>query len=79
MKPYGNRLLVKPSEKQEGAFLDSTDSVDEKTGVAVVVSSKAHDINVGDTVYHSKYEGNLIVRNGEKLMFLDVDKVLGVE
>ncbi len=91
IQPLGNRVVAKRIEKEEqvAGSIIIPDSAKEKGQTARVVAagpgSKADDgsivpldVKADDTVLIGKYSGNEITVDGEELVILTEDEILGV-
>ena len=91
LRPLSDRIIVKAldaEEKTAGGIL-LPDSAKEKPQQAEVIavgpgkvldngSVVAMDISVGDRVYYGKYSGTEVKLNGQELVVLRQDDVLGI-
>jgi chaperonin GroES len=91
LKPLGDRIVVKALEAEQtsrgGIFLPDTAKERPQTGEVLAVgpgktldngSIAALEIKVGDKVVYSKYGGTEIKVDGEEVMILRQDDVLGI-
>jgi chaperonin GroES len=91
LKPLADRVLVRPSEEEEvttgGILLPDTAQKRPQEGeVLAVGSGRMLDngtrvpiaLEVGDTVVYSKYAGTEVTVEGEDLLLIEEDSVLGV-
>ena len=91
LKPLGDRVVVKPVEAESvsagGIFLP--DSAKERPQQAMVVAvgpgktldngtTVAVEVKVGDKVVYSKYGGTEVKVDGEDIVILRQDDILGV-
>lgn len=91
LKPLGDRVVVKPVEAESvsagGIFLP--DSAKERPQQAIVLAvgpgktldngtTVAVEVKEGDKVVYSKYGGTEIKVNGEEVVILRQDDILGV-
>ena len=91
LKPYGDRILVKPmpeEEKSAGGILlpDSAKERPQSGEVIAVVPGKIEDgkriameIKAGDTIVYSKYGGTEIKVDGEDYLILKESDVLAIK
>ena len=91
LKPYGDRILVKPmpeEEKSAGGILlpDSAKERPQSGEVIVVGPGKIEDgkriameIKAGDTIVYSKYGGTEIKVDGEDYLILKESDVLAIK
>jgi len=82
-KPLGERVLTKLVEREEqtasGIVLPDTAREKPRTaGVLAVGDLDGTKVEVGDTIVFAKYSGTEIKLDGEDLLILDTDDVLGV-
>lgn len=81
-KPLGERVLVKRVEEETttASGIIIPDNAKEKPlhGSVVAVSDKVEGIKAGETVVFAKYSGTEIKLDGEELLVMNVDDVLGV-
>jgi chaperonin GroES len=91
LKPLSDRIIVKPleSEQTTAGGIVLPDTAKEKPQQAEVIAvgpGKVQDngkvapmdISVGDRVYYGKYSGTEVKLNGQELVVLRQDDVLGV-
>lgn len=91
LKPLADRIVIEPAAKEEvtsgGIYLP--DSAKEKPlrGTVLAVGpgktldngkTVAVDVKVGDTVLYGKYSGTEVTVNGQDVIILRNDDVLGV-
>ncbi|MBP0978963.1 MAG: co-chaperone GroES [Oscillospiraceae bacterium] len=88
LRPLGERLIVKPKEKEtttaSGIIIPDTSKEKPVTGEVVAVGSGEVidgkrvplDVKVGDTVMYSKYAGNEIKYEGVEYLILKQSEVL---
>ncbi len=89
LQPLGDRVLVKPMEKEEktksGIYLPDTAKEKPQEGQIVAVGPGKYDetgkripmdLKVGDTVIYAKYGGTEIKVDDEELMILRESDVL---
>mgnify|MGYP002716854383 CR=1 FL=1 len=91
LKPLGDRVVVKPVEAESvsAGGIVLPDSAKERPQQAEVIavgpgktldngSTVAIEVKVGDKVVYSKYGGTEIKVNGEEVVILRQDDILGV-
>jgi chaperonin GroES len=91
LKPLGDRIIVKALTAEEktagGIVLPDTAKEKPQQGEVVAVGPgkyldngklAAMDVGVGDRVYYGKYSGTEVKLNGEELVVLRQDDVLGI-
>jgi chaperonin GroES len=91
IKPLGDRVLVKPveKEKQERGGLIIPDSAKEKPQEGEVVSAGKGktaedgklipmDVKAGDKILYGKYSGTEIKIDGEDYLIMHQDDILGI-
>jgi chaperonin GroES len=91
IKPLGGRILVKREEEEKmtkgGIIIPDTAKEKPRRGKVVAVGSGKRDekgkripldIAEGNMILFSKYAGNEIKINGEELLILNEDDILGV-
>ena len=91
LKPLGDRLVVKPSAREEmtksGIVLPDTAKEKPQEGEVVAVGNGkvlengtkvAMDVKAGDRVLFGKYSGNDITLDGQDLLIMKEEDVLGV-
>jgi chaperonin GroES len=91
IKPLGERVLVKPSQKEEktksGIVLPDTAKEKPQEGeiVAVGEGKKTDDgkviplaVKVGDKVLYGKYSGTEVTVEGQEYLFMREDDILAV-
>ncbi len=92
VKPLGDRVLVKLSEKQEektksGIVLPEQAKEQPQEGEVIAVGSGRvledgsrlePEVKVGDKIIYSKFAGNEIERDEEKYLILRQDDILAV-
>lgn len=88
LRPLGERLIVKPKEKEtttaSGIIIPDTSKEKPVMGEVVAVGSGEVidgkriplDVKVGDTVMYSKYAGNEIKYEGVEYLILKQNEVL---
>lgn len=91
IRPLHDRVLVRRAEEEEksagGIIL--TDSAKEKPMQGTIISTgrgkiladgstRALDVKVGDTVLFGKYAGNEVKINGEELLMMREEDIMGV-
>lgn len=81
IKPYGNRIIVKPiiKEEQSEDGIQLVSVVPEDVTKGVVICSYVHDISIDMTVIFSKYAGEEIISDGETIKIINVDEILAYE
>ena len=91
LRPLSDRIIVKAldAEEKTAGGIVLPDSAKEKPQQAEVIavgpgkvldngSVAAMDISVGDRVYYGKYSGTEVKLNGQELVVLRQDDVLGI-
>lgn len=91
LKPLGDRVVIKPLDAEEktsgGLYLPDSAKERPQTGEVLAVgpgktldngSIAAMEIVVGDKVVYSKYGGTEVKVDGQDLMILRQDDILGV-
>lgn len=91
LKPLGDRLVVKPVEKEQttpsGLVLPETAKEKPQEGEVIAVGPGrrdengervAMDVTVGDRVLYAKYGGTEVKIEGEKLLILKEADVLAI-
>ena len=91
LKPLSDRIIVKAVTAEErtagGIVLPDTAKEKPQQGEVVAVGPgkvldngkvAPMDINVGDRVYYGKYSGTEVKLNGDELVVLRQDDVLGI-
>ncbi|MBI2849739.1 MAG: co-chaperone GroES [Chloroflexi bacterium] len=91
LQPLGDRIVVKPIERQEttkgGIYLPDTAKEKPQEGKVLAVGPGklsedgkriAMDIKVGDTVLYARYGGTEYKLDGEEVMILRESDILGV-
>jgi len=91
MKPLGDRILVKPVEEKEqkkgGIIIPDTAKEKPQEGeVKAVGKGKVDDngklipmdVKVGDRILFGKYSGTEVKIDGEELLIMNQDDVLGI-
>jgi chaperonin GroES len=91
LKPLGDRIIVKAvtAEERTSGGIVLPDTAKEKPQQAEVLAVgpgkvldngkvAAMDVKVGDRVYYGKYSGTEVKLNGEELVVLRQDDVLGI-
>jgi chaperonin GroES len=89
LQPLGDRVLVKPTEKEEktksGIYLPDTAKEKPQEGEIIAVGPGKYDetgkripmdLKVGDTVIYAKYGGTEIKVDGEEMMILRESDIL---
>lgn len=71
IKPFGNRILIKPVEKQQ--VLVSDDGTLNEYGEVVAVGNKVQEIKIGDRVGFSVFGVEKLVIDEQKYYFLQED------
>jgi len=83
-KPLANRVLIKREEQvtktASGLILpeSATEKPQQGTVIAVGVDALDEGINEGDRVIFGKYGGTEITLDGEELLILTSDDILGI-
>jgi chaperonin GroES len=85
-KPLHDRVIVKPSAKEEksagGIIIPDTAKEKPQTGVVVAAGPGKKDepvtVKPGDTVLYGKYSGTEIKLNGEDLLIMRESDLLAV-
>ena len=91
LKPLGDRLVVKPKEREEttasGIILPETAKEKPQEGEVLAIGPGRRDddgdrvemdVSVGDTILYAKYAGTEIKVEGEKLLILKESDVLAI-
>ncbi|MDI6689151.1 MAG: co-chaperone GroES [Actinomycetota bacterium] len=90
LKPLGNRVVVKPSEKEErtksGIVLPDTAKEKPQEGKVIAVGPGEYkegkrvpmEVKVGDKVIYSKYGGTEVKIEGEEYLILREDDILAI-
>jgi chaperonin GroES len=91
LKPLGDRLVVKPKEREEttasGIILPETAKEKPQEGEVLAVGPGRRDddgkrvemdVSVGDTILYAKYAGTEIKVQDEKLLILKESDVLAI-
>lgn len=91
LKPLGDRLVVKPKEREEttasGIILPETAKEKPQEGEILATGPGRRDddgdriemdVSVGDTILYAKYAGTEIKIEGEKLLILKESDVLAI-
>ena len=91
LKPLGDRLVVKPKEREEttasGIILPETAKEKPQEGEILATGPGRRDedgdrvemdVSVGDTILYAKYAGTEIKVEGEKLLILKESDVLAI-
>ena len=91
LKPLGDRVLVKPSPKEErtSSGLYSSSGAEEKPQKGEVIAFGAGklndkgeriaiDVKVGDQVYYGKFGGNEVKVDGEDYLLLRADDIYAI-
>ena len=91
LQPLGDRVLVRPSEKEErtagGIMLPDSARKRPQEGKVLAVGAGralkdgkrvALSVKVGDIVVYSKYAGTEVKVDGDDLVILDEDSILAV-
>jgi chaperonin GroES len=91
LRPLSDRIIVKAlsAEEKTAGGIVLPDSAKEKPQQGEVVAAgpgkvldngqvAAMDVKVGDRVYYGKYSGTEVKLNGEELVVLRQDDVLGI-
>ncbi len=90
LKPLGNRVVVKPSEKEErtksGIVLPDTAKEKPQEGKVIAVGPGEYKegkrvpmgVKVGDKVIYSKYGGTEVKIEGEEYLILREDDILAI-
>ncbi len=88
IRPLHDNVIIRPIEGDEktagGIILTSKEKPD--TGVVVAAGPGKHingvmvatTVNVGDTVFYKKYAGTTFTNEGEQLLIVTEDNILGV-
>ncbi|MBD3790503.1 MAG: co-chaperone GroES [Campylobacterales bacterium] len=83
-KPLGKRVLIRREEEQKttasGIILPDNAKEKPLQGTVLAVGEKAHKkgITEGDKVVFGKYAGVEITMDGEELLVLESDDILGI-
>ena len=91
IKPLGDRVLVKPEEEEEqikgGIIIPDTAKEKPQQGKVIAAGKgklkedgglQPMDVKDGDTILFGKYSGQEIKLDGEELLIMREDEVLGV-
>ena len=91
LKPLSDRIIVKAVTAEEktsgGIVLPDTAKEKPQQGEVIAVGPgkvldngkvAPMDVNIGDRVYYGKYSGTEVKLNGEELVVLRQDDVLGI-
>ena len=91
LRPLGDRVVIQPTPREEmtrsGIVLPDTAKEKPQEGEVVAVGPgklldngkmAAMDVKVGDRVVYSKYGGTEVKVNGDELVVLRQDDILGV-
>ncbi len=92
LRPLGNRVLVRPKEVKEQVrasglvvIEQAQEKPNEGTVVAVGTGTRGDDgkvyplnVKMGDYILYGKYSGSDITVNGEKLLVMPEEDILGV-
>ena len=91
LKPLGGRVIVEPIEQEEmtagGIILPETAKEKPQEGEVVAVGEgkykedgtrQALDVKAGDRVLFGKYSGSEIKIDGEELLIMREDEILGI-
>jgi chaperonin GroES len=91
LKPLGDRLVVKPKEREEttasGIILPETAKEKPQEGEVLAIGPGRRDddgdrvemdVSIGDTILYAKYAGTEIKVEGEKLLILKESDVLAI-
>ncbi|ABR54135.1 chaperonin Cpn10 [Methanococcus vannielii SB] len=82
LKPYGERILVKPieiEEKTAGGIIIPNSSKEKSnigTIVAVSDSEKVKDFKIGQKIVFSKYSGTEFNEDNQKYIIIKIEDVL---
>jgi chaperonin GroES len=84
IKPMGERVLIKKSQKEEktsgGIYIPESAKTERKEGIVVSVGTlsngKEIPLKKGDRIIYSGYSSNEIEINGEKHLFLEYKDIL---
>lgn len=81
IKPYGNRIIVKPiiKEEQSEDGIQLVSVVPEDVTKGIVIASSTDDIAMDTVVIFSKYAGEEIISDGETIKIINVDEILAYE
>ena len=79
-RPLAKRLLVQPlaPESKVGALYLPETSKEQPQQGTVVAAGQVESVKVGDTVVFARYGGTEVTLDGQKLLILDEDNILGV-
>jgi chaperonin GroES len=81
-KPLGNRILVKPSEKEDmvnGLYIPDQLKTNPPRGEVVATGPECKDLKAGDFVYFNEHSGSpLKLDNTEYLIMRETD-IFGIE
>lgn len=81
IKPYGNRVIVKPiiKEEQSEDGIQLVSVVPEDVTRGVVIYSGIPGISMDMIIIFSKYAGEEIISDGETIKIINVDEILAYE
>lgn len=84
IKPLGDRVLVQPGVKEEttpgGIIIPDKNDGNEKPGVGTIIEigPKVDLVEKGQQIIHQAYAGTFVTVDGEKMLMLKQDDILGV-
>ena len=85
IKPIGDRVLVKPREKEEktkgGIFIPETaqdEKINEGTVISVGDDKESIKVKKNDRVIYDKYAGTNVTTDGEDYLIIKNDDILAV-
>ncbi len=82
MKPLNDRVIVKRREEKEktagGIYIPDSAKEKPQSGDVVAVGPQCKTVKTGDSVLFAKYAGNEFSVDGDALIIMREDDILGV-
>lgn len=79
-RPLAKRILVQPlaPESKVGALYLPENSKEQPQQGTVIAAGQIESVKVGDTVVFARYGGAEVTLDGQKLLIIEEDNILGV-
>jgi chaperonin GroES len=81
-KPLGNRILVKPDEKEDmvnGLYIPDQVKTNPPRGKVEAVGPECKDLTVGSYVYYSEHSGSPLKLDKEEYLIMRETDIFGIE
>ena len=82
LKPLGDRVLVRRNEKENrtpaGIIIPEESLSESDTGIILNTGTKVKNVKINDSITFSKYGHSEITIDGEKLLIMREENILGI-